>query len=329
MSQPLLRVDRLSRHFRVRRQGGAGRQILRAVDEVSFSVERGRAFGLVGESGCGKSTLARALLRLIEPTSGRVWLSGEEITALDRRALKRARRRMQMIFQDPFASLSPRRTVAQIVREPMDAHHFGDRSERADRAARLLERVGLGAAALDRFPHEFSGGQRQRIGIARALALEPSLIVADEAVSALDVSVQSQVLNLLASLKQDPGVGLVFISHDLAVVQHICETVGVMYLGRLVETGPADRVLSAPAHPYTRALLDAVPIPEPGRPIGGRALAGEVPSPLNPPPGCPFHPRCPKALPICATRRPSTIELTEDSQAHRVDCHLHDPEIGA
>jgi oligopeptide/dipeptide ABC transporter ATP-binding protein len=320
MSEPLLRVDGLSRHFRVRRQRGRGRQVLRAVDKVSFSVERGRAFGLVGESGCGKSTLARALLRLIEPTAGRAWLAGQEITALDRRALKRARRGMQMIFQDPFASLSPRRSVAQIVREPMDAHRLGDRAERADRAARLLERVGLGAAALDRFPHEFSGGQRQRIGIARALALEPDLIVADEAVSAL---------NLLSSLKNDPGAGLVFISHDLAVVQHICETVGVMYLGRLVETGPTDRVLSAPAHPYTRALLDAVPIPEPGRRTGRRALSGEVPSPLAPPLGCPFHTRCPKALPICRSRRPRTIELSGGSQPHRVTCHLHDPEISA
>jgi len=187
--------------------------------------------------------------------------------------------------------------------------------------------VGLGPAALDRFPHEFSGGQRQRIGIARALALEPALIVADEAVSSLDVSVQSQVLNLLASLKQDPGVGLIFISHDLAVVQHICETVGVMYLGKLVETGPTHRVLSAPAHPYTRALLEAVPVPEPGRRTGHRSLQGEVPSPLTPPPGCPFHTRCPKALPVCRQRRPRTIELLGGAQPHRVNCHLHDPEF--
>jgi len=319
---PLLRVEHLRRHFRVR---GAG--LLRAVDGVSFTLARGRAFGLVGESGCGKSTLARSLLRLIEPTAGRVYLDGIEITGLGRRALRHARRQMQMIFQDPFASLSPRRTIAQIVREPLDAHGIGDRAARTARAVEMLERVGLDATALERFPHEFSAGQRQRIGVARALAPAPALIVADEPVSSLDVSVQAQVLELLASLKTDPGVGLVFITHDLAVVERICDTVGVMYLGRLVETGPVERILAGPAHPYTRALLDSVPVPEPGRRRDRGAPPGEPPSPLAPPAGCPFHTRCPKAGAVCCLRRPRTIELADGAQPHRVDCHLHDPEI--
>ncbi|MDX1625986.1 MAG: ATP-binding cassette domain-containing protein, partial [Wenzhouxiangellaceae bacterium] len=265
MTGVLLEVRGLTRHFRPRRRPFARREPpVRAVDGVDLALRAGASYGLVGESGCGKSTLARAILRLIEPTSGSVQLDGTEITALGPRALRQARRDMQMVFQDPWASLSPRRTVGQTLREPLDVHGIGARRRRPSRVLELLETVGLDAGAADRYPHEFSGGQRQRIAIARALAVEPKLLVADEAVSALDVSVQSQVLNLLADLRRDRGIALLFISHDLSVVRHVCDVVGVMYLGRIVEGGPAGRVLSAPAHPYTQALIDAAPRPEPG-----------------------------------------------------------------
>ncbi|MGB0514678.1 MAG: ABC transporter ATP-binding protein, partial [Wenzhouxiangellaceae bacterium] len=257
MSPRLLRVQGLSKHFAVRTGLLGPRRWLRAVDGVSFELGAGECLGLVGESGCGKSTLGRTLLRLIEPTAGNVWLDGVEITALDRAGLRRARKHMQMIFQDPYASLSPRRTVGQILREPLDLHRLGAPRDREKRVVELLDIVGLSADARHRFPHEFSGGQRQRIGIARALAVEPKLIVADEAVSALDVSVQSQILNLLADIKREFGIALLFISHDLAVVQHISDAVGVMYLGRMVERAPVDTLYPRPAHPYTRALLDA------------------------------------------------------------------------
>ena len=298
--------------------------MLRAVDDVSFEIGRGQTFGLVGESGCGKSTLGRAVLRLLEPTSGRVVLDGTEITGLKRSALKRQRKHMQMIFQDPYASLSPRRTIRQTLEEPLALHRPGDP---ARRAKELLDIVGLGAAALERYPHEFSGGQRQRIGIARALAVEPKLIVADEAVSALDVSVQSQILNLLADLQAEFGLSLLFISHDLAVVQHVSHFIGVMYLGKLVETAPVDRIFAMPAHPYTRVLLDAVPLAKPGARDRRTIVDGELPSPLDPPNGCPFHTRCPEAMPICRRRIPRTIDLGQNGRSHQVRCHLHDPEI--
>jgi oligopeptide/dipeptide ABC transporter ATP-binding protein len=328
MSAPLLQVEGLSRHFRVGTGLFRRGRLLRAVEQVSFELEAGQAFGLVGESGCGKSTLGRALLRLIEPTAGRVRLDGIDITALDPAGLKRARKHMQMIFQDPYASLSPRRTVDQILREPLDLHRIGAPGSRSRRVSELLDIVGLRASDRQRYPHEFSGGQRQRIGIARALAVEPRLIVADEAVSALDVSVQSQVLNLLADLKREFGIAFVFISHDLAVVQHVCDRVGVMYLGRLVENAPVDRLYRDPAHPYTRALLASIPEPDPLRARSGAALSGELPSPLAPPPGCPFHPRCPVATAICAERVPRTIELDPAGPApHRVRCHRHDTRL--
>ncbi|MBL37161.1 MAG: dipeptide/oligopeptide/nickel ABC transporter ATP-binding protein [Xanthomonadales bacterium] len=329
MTGPLLEVRELARHFPVRAGLlGRSRQVLRAVDGVSFELQRGRTFGLVGESGCGKSTLGRAILRLHEPTSGRVLLDGVDITALDRAGLKRQRKHMQMIFQDPYASLSPRRTVDRILDEPLALHRFGDKAQRSRRVLELLDIVGLGPAARHRYPHEFSGGQRQRIGIARALAVEPKLIVADEAVSALDVSVQSQVLNLMADLQAEFGLSFVFISHDLAVVQHVSHVVGVMYLGKLVETAPVDRIYAMPAHPYTRALLDAVPVADPTRRDKRLVLSGEVPSPLDPPPGCPFHTRCPRAMPVCSSRVPRTIDIGENGRPHRVSCHLHDPDIG-
>jgi len=328
MTGPLLGVHDLARHFPVRAGLlGRSRQVLRAVDGVSFELGRGRTFGLVGESGCGKSTLGRTILRLHEPTSGRVMLDGIDITSLGQSALKRQRKNMQMIFQDPYASLSPRRTVGRILDEPLALHRFGDKPQRNRRVLELLDIVGLGPAARDRYPHEFSGGQRQRIGIARALAVEPKLIVADEAVSALDVSVQSQVLNLMGDLQTEFGLSFVFISHDLAVVQHVSHFVGVMYLGKLVETAPVERIYAVPAHPYTRALLDAVPVADPKRSGKRTILPGEVPSPLNPPPGCPFHTRCPEAMPVCRSRVPRTIDLGAEGRPHTVACHLHDPDI--
>ena len=324
MSPPLLRVQGLSKHFPVRTGLLGPKRWLRAVDEISFELDAGDCLGLVGESGCGKSTLGRSLLRLIEPTAGSVWLDGVEITRLDGSGLRRARKHMQMIFQDPYASLSPRRTVGQILREPLDLHRLGAPSTRQRRVIELLDIVGLDAEARHRFPHEFSGGQRQRIGIARALAVEPKLIVADEAVSALDVSVQAQILNLLTDIKREFGIALLFISHDLAVVQHISDAVGVMYLGRMVEHAPVNALYEQPAHPYTRALLDAVPEPDPSHELRGGALRGEVPSPLSPPPGCAFHPRCPEAMPVCSNRVPRTIQPSDSSFGHRVRCHLHE-----
>jgi oligopeptide/dipeptide ABC transporter ATP-binding protein len=320
---PLLEVRRLSKHFPVR--GGFFRREvarIRAVEDVSLTIRAGRTLGLVGESGCGKSTLGRTILRLQEPTAGQVLFEGTDLTALDRKALLPWRRKLQIIFQDPYGSLSPRRTVAQTVREPLDVHRIGTAEERRERVLKLLDEVGLGPEAANRYPHEFSGGQRQRIGIARALALDPAFIVADEPVSALDVSVQSQVLNLIRRLQRERGIAFLFISHDLAVIQHVSDDIGVMYLGRLVEVGPAAEVLHRPKHPYTEALLSAVPQVE----AGGRkriVLAGEVPSPRNPPPGCPFHTRCPKAMDVCRSVMPELAADDGSGGQRRVACHLY------
>ncbi len=325
----LLKVSHLAKYFPIR--GGLLRRVvaqLKAVDDVSFSLERGRTLGLVGESGCGKSTLGRAILRLLEPTAGEVTLDGRPVTGISHRELTRRRREMQIIFQDPYASLNPRRTIMQTLLEPLNLHRVGTLAERRQRVAELLELVGLSAAALPRYPHEFSGGQRQRIGIARSLALDPKLVVADEAVSALDVSVQAQVLNLLSDLQQRLGLSFLFISHDLAVVQHVSHDVAVMYLGRIVEIGPADRVYREPRHPYTRALLSAVPVPDPQRRSRRIVLPGDVPSAANPPPGCPFHTRCPEVRPECRTVRPVTTNTSRsDARPHLVDCHLY-PQTG-
>ena len=321
----LLEVRDVRKYFPVR--GGLLRRVVanvRAVDGVSFSVRRGQTFGLVGESGCGKSTLGRSIVRLQSPTAGQVLLEGEDIAGLSRRDLMPYRRRMQMIFQDPYASLSPRRTVEQTLREPLDVHKVGNAGERSRRVRELLDVVGLSSRALDRYPHEFSGGQRQRVGIARALALEPQLIVADEPVSALDVSVQSQILNLVEDLQAEHGIAFIFIAHDLAVIQHVSDVVGVMYLGRLVEIAGSQALYAEPKHPYTRALMSAIPQPEPGSGRKRIVLGGEVPSPMKPPPGCPFHTRCPKVMDRCRSEAPELRNLGNESSPHWVSCHLHE-----
>jgi len=300
---------------------GRGERFVRAVDGVSLRVRRGETMGLVGESGCGKSTLGRLMIRLVEPTFGRVAFDGRDITHLSQRALRPLRRRMQIVFQDPYSSLNPRMTVREIVGEAIAIHRLA--KTRADEEARivaLLERVGLRPDAMGRYPHEFSGGQRQRIGIARALAVEPQFIVCDEPVSALDVSIQAQIVNLLMDLQETMGITYLLISHDLAVVQHVSHRVAVMYLGKIVEQAPAARLYEQPRHPYTRALFAAAPQPDPERKRVHLVLEGDVPSPMDPPPGCAFHPRCPRALPgTCDRDVPRLEEITKDSE-HRVAC---------
>ncbi|MBR0678976.1 ATP-binding cassette domain-containing protein [Roseomonas eburnea] len=310
---PLLSLDGLVKRFPVRDALGRRAGAVHAVDGVSLSVAQGEVLAIVGESGCGKSTLGRLMLNLIEPDAGTVRFAGEDLTKLSPSALRARRRDMQLIFQDPFASLDPRMTVEQAVAEPLRLHRIVPRNQERARVADLLSRVGLRPELARRWPHEFSGGQRQRIAIARALASQPKLIVGDEPVSALDVSVQAQVVNLLSDLIRDLGLTFVLISHDLGVVRHVADRVAVMYLGRIVEEGPAEDVLSAPRHPYTRALLAAVP----GHGIKAPPIEGDVPSPIAPPPGCRFHTRCPFVEERCRVTQP---ELTDGT--HRVACHL-------
>lgn len=299
----LLEVEDLKVYYPVRGGWFRPKRYLRAVDGVSFSLEAGETLGLVGESGCGKSTLGRALVRLENPAAGRVMLDGRDMAALKGRELRRARKNFQMIFQDPYGSLNPRLTIFQALDEVLALHFRLNRAERLERAAALLERVGLTAEALNRYPHQFSGGQRQRIGIARALAAEPALIVADEPVSALDVSVQAAIINLLEDIRRETGTAFLFIAHDLAVVEHISSRILVMYLGRVVESAPSRELVARPFHPYTKALLSAVPaIDASGKPR--IVLPGDVPSPLDPPAGCPFHPRCPVARERCRSEVP-------------------------
>lgn len=318
---PLLEVRDLHKHFPLRhgllsRAAGS----LRAVDGVSLSIASGETLALVGESGSGKTTTGRCILRLIEPTSGSIRFDGTDLLALGPRDMRRMRQKLQVIFQDPFGSLNPRMRAGTIVREPLEIHRIGSgRAERDAMVERLFSRVGLDPAAMGRYPHEFSGGQRQRIGVARALALRPRLIVADEPVSALDVSVQAQVINLLIDLQEEFGIAYLFIAHDLALVERIADRVAVMYLGRVVESAPTGEMFRNPIHPYTKALLQAIPVPDPDRARERPSVGGEVPATSTPPPGCRFHPRCPVAIEVCERADPPLVEI---GPGHWAACHL-------
>ena len=319
---PLLEVTDLVKHFPIKSGVLIDREVgrVRAVDGVSLRLHEGETLGLVGESGCGKSTLSRAILQLIPPTSGSVKFDGQELVGRSPRELRPLRRQMQMIFQDPFASLNPRKRIGQIIGDPMKLHGLADGAQLKRRVQELLDRVGLQAEHFNRYPHEFSGGQRQRIGIARALALEPRLIIADEPVSALDVSVQAQIINLLEDLQREFGMAYLFVAHDLGVVRHVSDRVAVMYLGKIVEQADSDTLYARPQHPYTHALLSAVPIPDPRKNAAREriTLEGDVPSPIDPPSGCRFHTRCASATDICRSDEPL---LVTDGGAHAVACH--------
>jgi oligopeptide/dipeptide ABC transporter ATP-binding protein len=311
----LLDVSNLAKHYPARDRNG----LVRAVNDVSFSLEAGRTLGIVGESGCGKSTLARLILRLIDPTAGAVLFNGENLVGLTSSALRRRRRDIQIVFQDPFASLDPRMNVAAIISEPLEIHGIGNKAERRARILELLDLVGLDRGAAAKYPHEFSGGQRQRIGIARAIALEPKLVVLDEPVSALDVSIQSQILNLLIDLKKRLGLSYIFISHDLSVVEHVSDEVAVMYLGQIVEYGKAAQVFRAPLHPYSQALVSAIPEIDPTKKKQRIVLTGDPPNPEQFPQGCPFHPRCRQVMAMCK-HTPPALRVTQDRE---VACHLY------
>lgn len=319
MSEPLLNIENLVKNFPI--YGGFwGREVaqVQAVQNVSLQIAKGETLGLVGESGCGKSTLGRCLLRLVEPTSGDIFFKGKNITHLPSGEMRQLRRKMQIIFQDPFSSLNPRMSISEILREPLVIHQlFDSDKDRMDRVHQLLEEVGLRRDCLSRYPHEFSGGQRQRIGIARALAVEPELIVCDEPVSALDVSIQAQIINLLKELQQKKGLSYLFIAHDLKVVEYISDTVAVMYLGKIVEKATAHDLYKSPKHPYTQALLNSIPIADPRKRAHRTVLQGDLPSPMSPPSGCHFHPRCPIATEECQRTSP---QLSEFSKSHSVSC---------
>ena len=319
-SEPLLSVQNLKKYFPIKR-GILSRvtAYVKAVDDVSFDINKGETLGLVGESGCGKTTTGRAILRLIQPDAGGIRFDGVDLLRLDRHEMRRKRRDMQIIFQDPYASLNPRMTIRSIVGEPFAIHHLASGSEREQRVAELLKMVGLDPAVMNRYPHEFSGGQRQRIGIARSLALKPKLIVADEPVSALDVSIQAQIINLLGDLQKQLGLTYLFISHAIPVIEHISTRIGVMYLGKLVEVGTSAQICSTPKHPYTQALLSAVPIPDPEAKRQRMVLRGDVPTPIDPPSGCRFHTRCPIAVDRCRIEEPPLRNIEE---GRAVACHL-------
>jgi len=319
MPNILVQTRQISKHYSVTLSWMQRRGLLRAVEEVSLSVTAGETLGLVGESGCGKSTLGRLILALLHPTAGTIQYEGQDLWRLDRKSLRQLRQRMQIIFQDPYSSLNPRMTIRQLLEEPYDIHGLGTRRQRRQWAGELMEEVGLNAEQLLRYPHEFSGGQRQRIGIARALALKPRLIVADEPVSALDVSVQAQILNLLTTLQQRYGLTYIFISHDLSVISHISSCIAVMYLGRVVELAPKSIYGQGHIHPYSQALLTAVPVADPTRHLPPPRIKGDPPSPLQIPAGCPFHPRCPYSEAVCTTEFPAFREI---SPGHWVSCHF-------
>ena len=323
MSDAVLKVENLKVHFPVKGGLLTKKQVVKAVDGVSFEIYPRETFGLVGESGCGKSTTGRAIVKLYEPTSGTVYYHGEDVTKIKGSHLAEFRRNVQMIFQDPYASLNPRMTVGEIIREPMDIHHiFNTKEEREQRVRELLDIVGLKPDHIRRYPHEFSGGQRQRIGIARTLALNPQFIVCDEPISALDVSIQAQVINLLEHIQKEMGISYLFIAHDLSMVKHISDRIGVMYLGNLVEIGDSDDVYHRPLHPYTQALLSAVPIPDPrvAREKKRIVLEGELPSPLDTPSGCVFRTRCPNATERCAREKPGMVNVGKRTVA----CFLYE-----
>jgi oligopeptide transport system ATP-binding protein len=320
MSEALLEVKNLKKYFPIR--GGIFSKpigYIYAVDGVSFYLNKGESLGLVGESGCGKSTTARAILRLIEPTEGEILFEGKDVCKFDHGEMRSIRRDMQIVFQDPYASLDPRRTVEQIIGEPLDVYHISTKKERKDRIAYLLQKVGLSPDHARRYPHEFSGGQRQRIGIARALALNPKLIIGDEPVSALDVSIQAQVINLLEDIQKEFKLSYIIIAHDLAVVEHVCDRIAVMYLGRIVELAKDRELYTSPLHPYTVALLSAIPVPDPNITKKRIILEGDVPSPMRPPAGCHFHTRCPRKKEVCETAVPKLMDIGE---GHFVACHF-------
>lgn len=325
MTEPLLKVEGLKKYFPVKK-GLLGRTTgqVKAVDDVSFYVNEGETLGIVGESGCGKSTTGRMLMRLLEPTEGTVTFNGQELTKLTPQEMRKARREIQMVFQDPYASLNPRHTVEKILMEPLIVHNIGDTKSRKKMVRDFLEIVGLSAYHAKRYPHQFSGGQRQRIGIARALMTNPKLIIADEPVSALDVSIQAQVLNLMQKLQKEMKLTYIFIAHDLGVVRHISDRVGVMYLGKMVELASSENLYAEPLHPYTKALLSAVPVPDPNFVREEIILEGDIPSPSNPPSGCTFHTRCPFAMERCTQVVP---KLEEIKTGHYVACHLYDADM--
>lgn len=324
MSDTLLRVEDLKIYYPVVGSGFGKKEFVKAVDGVTFEVKKGEVFGIVGESGCGKSTLGRGVCKLENLTSGHVYLDGEDITEYNDRRMRSIRKKVQMVFQDPYASLNPRMSVFDIIAEPLLVHHlYQDKADLEKKVLDLLHRVGLDDYHANRYPHEFSGGQRQRIGIARALAVEPSLIIADEPVSALDVSIQAQVLNLLNELKHDLDLTYIFVAHDLSVVEYISDRVGVMYLGNFVEVGEKEKIYSNPMHPYTQALLSAVPVPDPTAKRERILLEGSIPSAHKPPTGCKFHTRCPKCMECCKTQAPERYEVDD---GHYVYCHLYDKE---